>query len=224
MVLVGALAGIAGAVAVLGAVGIIRINEWKEVPEWMQGVSSVVATAVSILAVWLVARTLKETQHALAVTQRMADDQAKIGDAQTRAWVYVDRWEFLKHKSGLRLYVYFKNYGNTPARNLEIEAYYQNTILILERDDVYRPKHDPDILIANARVAALPSGKEYRFYTTSLPINEDRDSFSTLSLRFSYKTINSEELYSEAYGVNIKGMGGKSPIGREISDAEAEIL
>lgn len=98
--------------------GAFDVGMMKEVPPWLQGVFSGLATLVSVYAVYLVSQTLQATRDTLTATSQMAEEQKKLGDAQTRAWVLVDSYEATEDGNDLIIAINFKNYGITPATNV----------------------------------------------------------------------------------------------------------
>lgn len=109
--------GFIGSVVAMLAVGTV-----SNLTSWMQGIGSIAAVIVSIIAVYLVAETLRETRD-------MASDQKAIGDAQTRAWVFADGHELEFDQGELEyIYIKIKNFGNTPAKN--VKAYIQATFTV----------------------------------------------------------------------------------------------
>lgn len=102
--------------------GAITTGEGSKFTDWIQSTAAVSASIISAVAVVLVAKTLKATRDTLDATRIMAEDQKRIGDAQTRAWVMVsdisvDNGVYSASQSDIfhNVTVTLKNYGNTPA-------------------------------------------------------------------------------------------------------------
>ncbi|UWR87115.1 hypothetical protein [Phaeobacter inhibens] len=72
----------------LGAVAQAR---FQEIPVWLSAIASIGATVVSVVAVYWVSQTLKATREALVLTQEMAIDQKRIGEAQIRPFILFER-------------------------------------------------------------------------------------------------------------------------------------
>lgn len=99
--------------------GLIRYSSKADegITSWIQSLSGIIATLVSVYAVYLVSQTLKATQETLQTTQRMADDQKRIGETQMRPWLLVSE-SSINLVSGLEkeITITIKNFGPTPAR------------------------------------------------------------------------------------------------------------
>lgn len=90
--------------------------------EWVAVSIAAIAAGISGYAVYLVNQTLEATRKTLEVTQAMAKDQKRIGDAQTRAWLLIEKC----HVKGLGESPHFiailKNFGKSPASMVNIKA------------------------------------------------------------------------------------------------------
>lgn len=76
--------------------------------QWAMAILALVATAFSIIAVWLLWRTLE-------ATQKSAQEVQRIGEAQTRAYLVITGGDFRFWELGYDGSVKVKNVGNSPA-------------------------------------------------------------------------------------------------------------
>lgn len=98
--------------------GAFSSSDLTELPDWLQALTSVLALGVSALAVLLVYFTLKETGKTLNITRKMALDQERIGEAQTRPYIFAETIkenDLRDHDGHMHIELRLKNYGNTPA-------------------------------------------------------------------------------------------------------------
>lgn len=99
--------------------GLIKYSNKADegITSWIQSLSGITATLVSVYAVYLVSQTLKATQETLQTTQRMADDQKRIGETQIRPWLLVSESSInLVSSIEEEIAIKIKNFGPTPAR------------------------------------------------------------------------------------------------------------
>lgn len=61
--------------------GAVAQADFDDVPGWMTAIASVLATGVSVIAVYLVSQTLLATKETLDSTREMAGDQKRIPNA-----------------------------------------------------------------------------------------------------------------------------------------------
>ncbi|MDT1063082.1 hypothetical protein RM190_14490 [Paracoccus sp. CPCC 101403] len=109
------------AFVVAAYLGAFSRTEFKEIPDWVSALTSVVAAAISAYAVYLVARTLEATKETLKATQEMAADTKRIGDAQIRPWVLLSNYEVINTAFGPEVLARFANYGFSPALQIFYE-------------------------------------------------------------------------------------------------------
>ncbi|NSY36859.1 hypothetical protein [Leisingera sp. ANG59] len=99
-----------------------------EIPPWLSAVASVLATGISAIAVFLVARTLQATRETLAVTHNMAEDAKQVGVSQSRAWVSPDivstqtRVDPSEKVATFQVNLRVQNYGRSPATSVWTRA------------------------------------------------------------------------------------------------------
>lgn len=103
--------------------GAFTQTAFTEIPKWLSALASVLATAISALAVYLVAKTLETAQETLETTREMALQQERVGNAQTRPYCLISAKQVndLREQDDVyHVYVKLKNFGNTPATNVNV--------------------------------------------------------------------------------------------------------
>lgn len=92
--------------------------------QWIMAILSLVATSVSIWAVWLVRNTLEETRSATKAAEGAVEITRKMGRAQTRAYIHIDVIELREVNSEFGSYIWIgcRNFGQTPARCVNIKG------------------------------------------------------------------------------------------------------
>lgn|GEM_PF-1294496 len=81
---------------------------------WVVGLLSLLVTAFGVRYVYL---TLLATKDMLLATQDMAGDARKIGEAQTRCYIFAEKAEIYWRGDGTPAFrVYLSNSGGTPAK------------------------------------------------------------------------------------------------------------
>lgn len=94
--------------------------DFENLTDWLAVIIAACAAGISLYAVVQVSKTLLATQQTLKLTQEMAADTKRIGDAQIRPWVLVDRYDVRGVARGSIIDVWFKNYGVSPASYLTL--------------------------------------------------------------------------------------------------------
>ncbi|MBC9245805.1 hypothetical protein H4P12_03545 [Paracoccus sp. 11-3] len=188
---VGAVAGVLGGFILSMAVGAFQIGEIKEVPAWLQGISGMVATLISVYAVYLVAQTLKATRETLDATRKMAEDQNIIGNAQTRPWVIIDRFtEEITRDEFIAVHLKFTCYGPTPAKYLDIQSELTGRRPKSSDDSEIVYQHSYDSAF---KIYLAPNGSIS--VTISIPISDlDENLNNTLAIMWGYGQYN-QDLY-----------------------------
>ena len=119
-----AIAGMSGFIFAM-YLGAFSKSAFLQIPPWLSAMASILATAISAIAVFLVAKTLRATRETLEASREMANDQRRIGDAQTRPYLLIksnststDSTEDL-----VKVLIEFNNFGNTPATAMTVSIF-----------------------------------------------------------------------------------------------------
>lgn len=175
---VGIVAGLLGGLILAMILQVFDVGKLKDVPAWLQGISAIFATLVSIYAVYLVSQTLQATRQTLdqanetlKVTQQMAEDQKEIGDAQTRPWVAVIKAEYDYAEDPGEIRFDCKNFGNSPAIDLLVKysfEYYTSHFVggVNYDGEIVRT----DVLDTVAKSLVIP-GEDFHFTTEGLEMD-----------------------------------------------------
>lgn len=93
---------------------------WGDTPaQWIMALFGIVATGISIWAVWLLKQTLKATREAVATTEASVEAMRDGNERMLRAYVCVTETEIKRENDRvIRALVYVSNSGQTPARNI----------------------------------------------------------------------------------------------------------
>ncbi|MCM2561463.1 hypothetical protein M8756_05865 [Lutimaribacter sp. EGI FJ00015] len=106
----------------ISADGSVKQSEYdlkaqQDMAAWAFGmlVATVWLTVITLFGVFFVWRTL-------LATQAMARDAREIGEAQVRAYISPTHGEYEIGPRGLKVRVYFRNYGQSPGRDVAIKG------------------------------------------------------------------------------------------------------
>jgi len=98
---------------------------------WMLTVSGL-GIALTVVGIYFVRENLREMQlqraigHSAVEAAKESNTVArKIGEAQVRAYVVCEEANCKTTKNTIELWIKLKNYGQTPAKNIQIESYLQ---------------------------------------------------------------------------------------------------
>ncbi|WP_122077007.1 hypothetical protein [Pseudophaeobacter sp. EL27] len=101
----------------LGAAG---QTDLQKIPAWLTAIASTGATAISLVAVYLVYQTLEATRETLVSTREMSKDQRRIGEAQIRPFLLFEGQFFHSVDGCVEGYIKLVNYGTAPATKVRI--------------------------------------------------------------------------------------------------------
>ena len=97
--------------------------------DWIIAATSIFASLLSAVAVYLLWRTLVATSHAVEqahfanlTAERSIQSARELGQAQVRAYLSVSRATVTLSESGCNFEVAYTNIGASPARNVVIRA------------------------------------------------------------------------------------------------------
>lgn len=90
--------------------------------QWLIACLTLVATAISAVAVLLVLKTLNVTRDTLIATQQMNLTTRSIGEVQTRAYISIGETEVKIDDTECRIDIVMRNRGQSPARRLRVTA------------------------------------------------------------------------------------------------------
>ena len=141
-VVVGVLAGLMMGFLVALLLNVFQLGKSSEAADWLQAVSSVTAALISAYAVYLVAQTLKATRDTLIATQWMAEQQTRIGNAQTRPYFLLERARSEDRGEKVEVFLLFKNHGSTPATSIQTKS----TLSIYESYQINENEWDQDVV------------------------------------------------------------------------------
>ena len=97
--------------------------KWQDtIAQWAMAFFGVVATLISIVAVYLLKGTLNASRDAVEVGEMANQEHRIIGEAQVRAYVSLHTAFLGPEETGryLQIVADFENSGNSPARRLEV--------------------------------------------------------------------------------------------------------
>lgn len=95
--------------------------------QWIAAVAAIGSVGVSIWAVGLVRKSLKETRRATDAALVAYRDTREIGEAQARAYLGCIDAEYRVFKDRVEVWVRIKNHGNSPATNIRLKGHIQTT-------------------------------------------------------------------------------------------------
>ncbi|UTS79642.1 hypothetical protein [Phaeobacter piscinae] len=116
--------------------GAFSRTDLQEIPPWLTVLSSIAATFISGIAVYLVAQTLNATRETLAATKAMVDDTRRIGETEIRAHLNTARATARVKSGKILTEVEVKNIGRTPATSVSVKV---NLILKNFRNNIDYP-------------------------------------------------------------------------------------
>ena len=189
--------------------GAFGVGTIQSVPAWLQGVFSGFAAFVSVYAVFLVSETLQATRKTLDTTQAMAEDQRKIGNAQTRPWILVSDYRATPYYDFDTIMVTFKNYGNTPATSVLINA----QLVFWKSQDVEENNEYQEQKVVEFRplktkmISALPPNTELTWEDDIRDIFMDGDMWAMLEIDVSYVLVHDESETNKEFEFEVKKEG-----------------
>lgn len=189
--------------------GSFDVGTIQSVPAWLQGVFSGLATLVSVYAVFLVSETLQATRKTLDATQAMAEDQRKIGNAQTRPQILVNSYCTEANYYFDTIIVAFNNFGNTPATNVIVNAQlvFWKSQDVEENNDYQEHKVVEIRPLKTKMISALPLNTELIWQDDIRDIFMDGDMWMVLEMDVSYVLVHDESKTSKEFEFEVKTDG-----------------
>ena len=174
----GLVVGAGACVILLLTITTVPVGGSNSTSDWLSSISSILSVLISVIAVFLVAATLRATEETLHETKQ-------LGLNQTRAWLLVKSVEPLQNQEGDKFdfRVTFHNYGSSPARNILSEVHSYN--------DPYpffavRPL---DELTSDFAISTLPPEVDFYRFISDWPIPDFKNYKTRIRIRFSYELL-----------------------------------
>lgn len=172
----GLVAGAGAGIILLLTISTLPVGGSNSTSDWLSSISSIFSVLISVIAVFLVAATLKTTEETLRETKQ-------IGLNQTRAWLLVKSVEASQSQQGdkIDLRVTLHNYGASPAMNILSEVYAHN--------DPYPFVYARAVekLTSDFAISNLPPGVDFHRFITDWPIPDSEGYRTRVRIRLSYK-------------------------------------
>lgn len=98
-------------------------NPWEDsVAQWAMAIFAFAATGVSIWAIVLLKKTLLATEKGADFAKETVAVTREIGEAQTRAYLFVDKAKYKISKTAFVVSIEIGNAGQSPANNVYISG------------------------------------------------------------------------------------------------------
>ncbi|MEZ5872707.1 MAG: hypothetical protein R3D32_12885 [Nitratireductor sp.] len=149
--------------------------------QWIMAVFGIAATVLSAVAVVLVKKTLDATREGVSETRR-------IGQAQTRAYLFSDKASYAIRKENIQFVIEIRNTGNSPATEIT------TSLRIGDRNSKYKDKW---IDVGTVNVSSISSNSTG---ISLFIIDKNHNSFNFLSKKTGIIDIDCVISWDDVFG------------------------